>query len=784
MRPLKLELEGFTAFRRRICIDFKELDLFAITGPTGAGKSSLIDAICYALYGATPRMRDKVGACISPGLDRMQVTLEFLANGARFRVLRETRRKGAGNTRLEQADPSGEWGPLSDRAREVTQMVERIVGLDFEAFTRSALLPQGQFQEFLAGSPDNRRDVLRRLLRMEVYERMQSRAGQEAGALQQRVNELDRRLREELADATPEALAQRRQELRQTGADRRDIEQSIKALQDGLTAAKELSLATAELAERQAAKDAAEARLATASGVIEGGDARLTQLRGELVAIKESLERSAYDDQRFAALTGAANLATAVERATKGWKEAAVKNGSLARTAAQAEAAAQEAAEALAAAQRALAAAEAAFEEARRHNLAASLQIGLKPGDACPVCGGTIGELVATPSADLEAARAALEAAHQVQAAGQAAAAGRSTQHAAAVGALEQAEAQTAQLAGQLTLANQELDEALPPGVERSLAAIQAALATQRAAREEHNRLQKQDADLTRQLTEAERDLASAKDAVTAAAAESRAAGASLAQTEQRYAAALAELTELIAARGWATSAADLEMGHDPLPRLDRELGDAEARQAALLTQLGALEEKIHRLEQDIDLAKTLREELTARKRDLDVAADLALMLRADRFQAFVQAEALRSLAEDGTRKLLELSAGRYELEVAAGGQDFVVKDKWNADDVRSVRTLSGGETFLASLALALSLAETLPGLAPGRRLALDSIFLDEGFGSLDAEALDRAADALDALRMDDRLVCVITHLNELAERMPARIMVNKTEEGSTVTVL
>ena len=117
------------------------------------------------------------------------------------------------------------------------------------------------------------------------------------------------------------------------------------------------------------------------------------------------------------------------------------------------------------------------------------------------------------------------------------------------------------------------------------------------------------------------------------------------------------------------------------------------------------------------------------------------------------------------------------------GGQDFLVRDRWNADDTRSVRTLSGGETFLASLALALALAETLPGLAPGRRLALESIFLDEGFGSLDPEALDRAADALDALRMEDRLVCVVTHLKELAERMPAQLVVSKSESGSSVRV-
>jgi exonuclease SbcC len=109
--------------------------------------------------------------------------------------------------------------------------------------------------------------------------------------------------------------------------------------------------------------------------------------------------------------------------------------------------------------------------------------------------------------------------------------------------------------------------------------------------------------------------------------------------------------------------------------------------------------------------------------------------------------------------------------------------DQWNADQSRSVRTLSGGETFLASLSLSLALAESLPGLAASRRVVLDSVFLDEGFGSLDAEALDRAADALDALRGENRMVCIVTHLQELAQRLPARVVVNKTESGSSVSI-
>ena len=81
MRPLKLEIEGFTSFNDPTYLDMTDLDLFAITGPTGAGKSSLIDAMCYALYGEIPRVGTEVGSCIRFNHDRMRVTLEFAAIG-------------------------------------------------------------------------------------------------------------------------------------------------------------------------------------------------------------------------------------------------------------------------------------------------------------------------------------------------------------------------------------------------------------------------------------------------------------------------------------------------------------------------------------------------------------------------------------------------------------------------------------------------------------------------------------------------------------------------------
>jgi exonuclease SbcC len=129
----------------------------------------------------------------------------------------------------------------------------------------------------------------------------------------------------------------------------------------------------------------------------------------------------------------------------------------------------------------------------------------------------------------------------------------------------------------------------------------------------------------------------------------------------------------------------------------------------------------------------------------------------------------------------LFLSQGRYRL--AFEGDEFFVEDRQNGDERRSVRTLSGGETFLASLALALALSEQIQSLAVTHRARLESLFIDEGFGNLDPEVLEVAAEALTQLGGQDRMVGVITHVAELAERLPVRIEVRPLPGGSRLEV-
>jgi exonuclease SbcC len=124
---------------------------------------------------------------------------------------------------------------------------------------------------------------------------------------------------------------------------------------------------------------------------------------------------------------------------------------------------------------------------------------------------------------------------------------------------------------------------------------------------------------------------------------------------------------------------------------------------------------------------------------------------------------------------------GRRGAGEARGGLSLVVRDDWSGE-ARDPATLSGGETFVVSLALALGLADVVSHEAGGSDL--QTLFVDEGFGSLDAETLDDVLDILDGLRENGRAVGVVSHVPEMRDRIPAQLVVGKARSGSTLQVV
>jgi exonuclease SbcC len=211
-----------------------------------------------------------------------------------------------------------------------------------------------------------------------------------------------------------------------------------------------------------------------------------------------------------------------------------------------------------------------------------------------------------------------------------------------------------------------------------------------------------------------------------------------------------------------------------------RGVGPDELLDAVADAEQGAKAE--HRRVKDGIAERTrLEQETAASASGVQVARELARLLDARNFERWLVAEALELLVNGASVRLRELSGGQYSFAFEESSRDFLVVDHYAADEVRSVRTLSGGETFQASLALALALADQLADLAADGAARLESIFLDEGFGALDLDTLETVAATIENLGASDRTVGIVTHVRDLAERMPVQFVVSKGPKTAAV---
>jgi len=1007
VRPLRLELRGFTAFRERTEVDFEHRHLFAITGPTGAGKSSLLDAITWALYGQVPRVGNQARQLLSHGASAMAVRFDFRARGETYRVSRQIGKTMA--ARLDREVAPGEWRSIADKARDVAAEVERIIGLDYETFTKTVLLPQGAFDAFLRGEPGQRRAILTNLLGLGVYQSMRERAAAQATGAGSASRALLQQA-EHLGDTTPEAIAAteaerdalltRRETVRQqrerlavlTTLERDTSERARDAAAAASTAAaarqteaqarealadaeRELAAATArletlttertalgydraaheslrqqaeQLVQRQRARDelaAAQAALAQAHEALAGASAAATATAAEakrqrtqlgkatkahlaahtalaaaagvavrtvalLIEARTRLDASRADAERQAAEAEerVRLLDALAKQSTEVAADLAAADEAVQRATAQAAIAEAEHVRATAAVTTASIALEetrTARDRASREHAAADLRRGLQVGDACPVCGEPITALADHAAPDLDAATAAVHAAEVVLRDAQASLQQRAAAAATKVARVEAARAtfdavqgrrdaveracadaavtidtleadraratsvvtttrsgiaeatqratETAERARTLELllatvpaeaaptdaeadAGPADEAAIEPLLREALdayrdtsSAAQAAEATQRAADEAARAATIEHTHATERVTAATAVVDAAQARLTALPApqhedgdtllgaleaaeaaatrhaaiedEARSAGqqqaAAVSRLDVRGAAVLAAaaetqrvevLAETASAAGEVAAAAYAEQWrllHDvtsapdaaQIARWAERIAQDEIRVA---TDLAGVEARLQQARADAERVVQLQQEVAAYERRGALAQALELDLRSDRFIAFVQREAMQVLASEAADRMEHLSRGRYRMRT--DGDEFVVIDRLNGDEQRSVKTLSGGETFLASLALALALAERLPQLSGhGAALSLESLFLDEGFGTLDADALDVAIEALELLASERRMIGVISHVPLIAERLPDRIEVVRTGSGSTV---
>ncbi|MGH9286865.1 MAG: AAA family ATPase [Acidimicrobiales bacterium] len=801
MRPRRLEVEGFSVFRAPTVVDFSGVDLFALVGPTGAGKTSIIDALTFALYGSVPRLDDRraVAPVISQNLTEARVRLDFTAGGQDYTVVRVVRAtKGGATTKEARLQRGAEV--LGGEAKEVTAAVEAVVGLGFEHFTKCVSLPQGQFAQFIHAEPGKRQDLLVRLLDLGLYDRVAGAARQRAALARNRADVVAGQL-ERVAGATPAARARaaarldelvtlarkltgdrsRLDELAARAAEeqgRADEATAHAKLLEGVRAAAGVDELATALASVAAARQRCGEIEDDASEAVTAAEAHLAGL-----PTRESLEALRADHGRRAELAEALDRGKAAE--AKAARDVAMARATEERARAARQALAGE------------------LDRLRVESRAQALTSELVVGSPCPVCGQAVHALPASRGAPdvRRAERSLAEAERSVE---QASAGVRdTTAHQARVDEkLGRLRADLADVQARLTGGPnvEALDDQLA-GVAAAEADLAKARQAARDARATGREVERRHDELVAREREARRAFDAARDAVAALdppAAERRDLAADWAELVAWAAGRRPEAVERAdrhrrladAARADAASLVDglvglcVDAGVDvrgdgPPGRLGQPgtwPGEAVAAAQA------RAEADLRGIDADIAEAAGLRSDRRRVIEQQQVAEALAAHLAANRFEKWLLDEAIQQLVHGASQILVELSGGAYTLAVDARSGGFLVVDHTNASQTRPARTLSGGETFLASLALALALADHL-----GARIAatgparLDALFLDEGFGTLDLDTLDIVATALDELGARGRMVGVVTHVRELADRLPVRFEVRKIGGNATV---
>lgn len=915
MKPLRLEMTAFGPYRDTHVLDFRRLrgnPLLLICGPTGAGKTMLLDAICFALFGecsGETRKADTVRSHHAHPQTRTTVTFDFSVGDDLYRVRRapawkKPKVKGDGftdqppdatlwlrNRCLTDAEPGH---VLETGHQKVTQRITDLLGFSSRQFRQVVVLPQGEFQRFLQAGSKEREAILEVLFQTRRYLLIQE-------LLKQRAKEAEQLVREK--------ILHRDLLLRQASAENRDrLIEKIAHLQTQLSAARE------ELALAIEREKSAFAALEQARQI----EQRFLELHQAQLGYDElQARRPSYQDlklrlsraQQAAPLT---HLEQQVQQREHEWRQASETRNRAERLLEQTNRAQQQAAQHLAAEmarqrdrdealaelhrleqlqpglqklqqaldrqrtaqarlereqgrqadverlKRQIAAADTEISQtadrirslqtkldrlrAHAHALeelwiagqAAILASRLVPGQPCPVCGSTEHPSPAQPQPGLpteEQLREAQAAIQQTE---------RTLQDALdeqqrAIARRDEVQRQLTQTQEALTQARQAASEelaaaqaqvnTLAAAIPESLRAPGALARAIEAARRTVSELQSALDAAQRKDKEASAALSAARAELEMADRQAAEAQRALQETKAQFDAALrkagfADAQEYSAARlsrheidlldeqirrfdnQLAAAAAKLEQARNAVEGLKRpNLAELEAALAA------AQQERTHAQDRKTGLEKDLRsadqhlqqldaleaelEKLESRQRVTSVLADVAQGRNSFSlsFQRFVQITQLDRVLETASERLRLMSKGRYCLQRApepeslakAGGLDIQVLDS-HTGQARPVSTLSGGESFLASLALALALSDVVQAAAGGIRL--DSIFVDEGFGTLDEEALELALATLRSLQAGGRFVGIISHVAELREQIPARIEILPSHRGSSITMV
>ena len=876
MKPIQLVLSAFGPYVERTVIDFSALGeegLFLIAGDTGAGKTTIFDAISFALYGEASGGKEKrksksFHSDYVSDQTETYVELTFRHRGETWWIRRnleyqrpaKKKKDGMETTTRQAADAqmrNEDTGEEILRMDDVNRRVRELLGLTQDQFTQTVMIAQGDFLKILTASSDDRKKLFRDLFHTNLYVDLQSRlqeknraCADEQKALEQVILSAEGKIDPEAEFAEREILLSYCGQIQHTDALcallARLIEQEKAAQEQARAQKKEAAdqigaliaaVTEGERVNRDFAdwesKRARLAALTAGQGEIDAQRAALAAARrAQQLETDEALMRRTrrdMDAQRAALSEAQAALEQAekaLPEAETRMKEAESRGGEIHALLAQAKQM-EDCLPVLGEVERLKAAldtqkrelqrltedssrVQAAYTAAQNSyylSQAGLLARELKAGQPCPVCGSTAHPCPAQITSET-VTRQALEQAAKRRETAEKAQSDAATRLAANRAALDERE-------GRLRALKIGADETRQRLAARIDAAHQAAADRQReidAARSAYQALDKRKTAAQSAVDAAQKQLAALeKDlrAQTEAFEQKRAAHGFEDEASYR----LAKRTN-----------ADIE-------RLDREIRNYDEQKRMLAAQTHELEEKLSgRQRTDLTAlqnqrAAALDRQAKAENAEKAMVRKLTLHESAEReirqanaaiqkkrgkwqiiqelytccagiaagnprakltFEAYVQQYYFRFVVAAANKRLTRLTDGMFTLRVmreaanrvSQSGLDLEVLDR-STGQARDVSTLSGGESFLASLALALGLSDAVQ--SQSGQIRMDAMFIDEGFGSLDENALRSSIDVLLELADGKRLIGIISHVQELEERIDKQIVVTKTPNGSTV---
>ena len=865
MKPLKLTMRAFGPYAGETVIDFEKLQgrhLFLICGPTGAGKTTILDAMCYALYGKTSgdRTGEKMRSDYADSSERTEVIFDFMLGDKTYRATRSPaqmvdKKRGSGQTlaamqaSLSELEDGKEINTLRTGIEEAAG---KLIGLNADQFCQVILLPQGDFRKLLVAKADEREAILKQLFKTQRFSDFKDRLK----------DRLDAKVREKMEKQTRED-----QILSSSGAtDEKQLSQMVeeagkelKEAQDIVKSREKESNEFREVYQKETALMGHFTELEKAlkqDAALKNEEGRMKEMEASLSLIRSARELAPYFVQLDGITREGKQEAVKLKTARADMETYARLNETLEKRIQELDAMKEKreeerktalkmqdlvpkaklygaAVQALKNAKNALSRAE---EETKRRQAAAEaarkardeqkekadavrksyidgqaflLAEGLEDGVPCPVCGAihhpaparggdhvAKAEDVERAQKEYERASAAYDRANDAKEKHSTGAYAKAvSDHAKAdaqMKTLEEIpeayrdpkylEAESTRLLTDIRKWEQDKETAAAQ-LRKAGADLSASQAACRNAEERREELVKKYRETESVLKEASdkagfQSLDECKEWYKKKDTEE-----SVRKTLEQYRADRKSTEERIKAEEQETAGKerpDMLALNEKSKALQDQLKKASERAAAL-------KERTETLQKAVSDARAIEKELEDLRKEEGLIRGLYDLTSRKKTRITLERYVLGTLLDDvanaANLRLLSMSRRRYSLHrmtdesgLGKGGLSLEVSDSFTGRS-RPANTLSGGETFLASLSLALGLADVVQSRQGGVRL--DTMFIDEGFGTLDPDSLNSAMNTLIDLQNTGRMVGIISHVPELEERIDARLRVTPAEKGS-----